>query len=326
MSLFRKPQANKVGLKVLVMGERGCGKSILGLSFPKVFALDSEAGLAMYENNSMFNKNLLQIANTQDFNDITDAIDEIEDIIEEDPNAVKTLVIDSETNFYNNLTDAVLAIEERKAKKKGRDPMDSNVSMRGWGRIKAISSRLSALKIDLSAKGVNIVSVSQMDDVKKKVGDEFVKIGDKPVMQKGSEYHYDIVLKMFVEKNAKGEYIRKAEVLKDRTTVTKVGDIIENPSYEVWREYAESESRNESLDSNLSGSSKTAMRQLAMEDAEENKSNVDKLRKLMGESDEIKSKALELIKKSGIKNPLSPKSDELDKLDAIVSELESMAS
>ncbi len=325
MSLFREPQANKVGLKVLAMGERGSGKSIFGLSFPKVFALDSEAGLAMYENNPNFNQNLLQIANTQDFNDITDAIDEIEDIVEDDPEAVKTLVIDSETNFYNNLTDAVLEIEERKATKKGRDPMDSNVSMRGWGRIKAIGSRLSALKIDLSAKGVNIISVSQMDDVKKKVGDEFVKVGDKPVMQKGAEYHYDIILKIYTEKNAKGELIRKAEVLKDRTTVTKVGDIVENPSYEIWKDYAESKQRTAKIASNLSGNKKTAMTQLAEEDKAV-KSNSDRLKDLMGSSEEIKEKALALIKKAKISNPLNPKADEVDKLDEIVNTLEKMAS
>lgn len=324
MSMFRKPATKLVGAKVLVMGETGVGKSVFALSFPKAYALDSEAGLSHYEN-GVFGANLLGVANTADFNDLSDAIDEIGDMVEEDEGAVGTLIIDSETKIYNNLTDSALTVEEKKARKAGRDVMDSAVSMRGWGRVKAVAQRLSALKIDLSAKGVNIISVSQIDDIKVKNGDNFVKVGEKPVMQKGSEYDYDIVIKLFTEKDATGKTYYKGEIRKDRTGVTQVGQIIDNPSYNVWREYYENRQGAGKITSNLVKDSEKGIQGLEKEDREAEKTTVDKLRELMGKSKAHKTRGLELIKASGVKNPLAPaNAQELKKIEQIVEVLTSL--
>ena len=313
MGLFRKPSTKKLGIKVLLMGEKGVGKSVFALSFPQVYAMDAETGMAFYENHPVYGKNLVAIANTQDFNELQEAIEELMEVEE------GTLVIDSETKFYQNLTDASLQVEEKKARKAGKDVMDSAVSMRGWGRIKSVATRLQNLKIDLSAKGVNVISVSQIDDVKQKMGDTFVKVGEKPVMQKGSEYDYDIVIKLFTEVTATGETVYKGLILKDRTGVTKVNQIVENPSYETWRLFLESRDGAEKIKSNLASDQEKAQKALEEEDAEAEKTVTDKLKEAMAKSDAHKMKALELIKEAKIVNPLAPKdAKELQKLQEIV--------
>jgi AAA domain len=319
VSLFRKPSTKKLGIKILLMGEKGVGKSVFALSFPKVYALDAELGMVFYENHPVYGKNIEAIANTQDFNELQEAIEELMEL--EDG----TLVIDSETKFYQNLTDAVLQLEEKKARKNGRDVMDSAVSMRGWGRIKSVAQRLQNLKIDLSAKGVNVVSISQIDDVKQKVGDQFVKVGEKPVASKGIEYDYDIVLKLFVETDSKGETHYKGLVLKDRTGVTKVNQVIDNPSYETWRLFLESRDGADKIDSNLAKDHDKAIESLEEEDAEAEKTVVEKLKEVMAKSKEHQAKAVEMIKQAKIANPLVPKdAKELKILEKIVETVSEM--
>ncbi|HFK1543446.1 TPA: AAA family ATPase [Bacillus cereus] len=324
MSLFRKPSTKKIGLKVLVMGETGSGKSVFALSFPKVYALDAETGMSWYENHPKWGTNLLGIANTQSHNEMTEAIDEIAEMVEYQEGAVGTLAIDSETKFYQNLTDSALTVEEKKAISKGRDVMDSAVSMRGYGRIKAVATRLQNLKIDVSAKGVNIVSISQIDDIKQKIGEQFVKVGEKPVMQKNSEYDYDIVIKLFAEEDSKGNPIYKGEIKKDRTGITQVGQIVENPSYKNWQAYVESRDGADKIDSNLSKDASKSMKALEKEDAEKEKSLSDVFKELMGKSEAHQKRGIELVREKGIKNPMKPEANEHDALEAIVKELQAI--
>lgn len=232
MSLFRRPQARKVGLKVFVTGNTGSGKSIFGLSFPQVYAIDSEAGLARYEGRE-YGNNIEFIANTQSFKELEGAMKEINKITKDKNHNVGTVVIDSETKFYQNLQETCMSIEENKALKKGTDLMDVGLSIRSWGKIRQISTKLQNMKIDLSTKGVNLISIAQVEDVKEKVGDTFVKVGEKPNANKNIEYDYDIVINLFTEM-ADGKVVYKGEIKKDRTGKTRVGQILENPSYAIW--------------------------------------------------------------------------------------------
>lgn len=236
MSMFRKPSTKRrVGLKVLVTGATGTGKSIFGLTFPKLMALDSEAGLALYEGDAKKAKNLLGIANTQSFKELESAIKEINKEVKKSDHGIGSLLIDSESKFYQNIQETLLTVEEKKAIKNGRDVLDSNISIRSWGKIKQISTKLQNMKIDLSSKGINVISVSQVEDVKEKQGDTFVKVGEKPVASKNIEYDYDIIINLFTVE-VDGKTIYKGEIRKDRTGKTQVGDIIENPTYMIWAE------------------------------------------------------------------------------------------
>lgn len=232
MSLFRKAESSKIGMKLLAYGDSGTGKSTFGLTFPDIAVIDSESGLAHYEDSP----NIKLIANTSSSYDVEDAMDEIEDNLDE----IRTFIIDSETKIYDAMQVSAMEVEEKRAKNKGGNIEDSVVSQRGWGRIKLLNKRLQSLKIQLSSQGVNVVSIAQMDDVKEKRGDSFVKVGEKPNMAKGIQYDYDTVLKLFTEKDVNGNETYKALVEKDRTRVFKKGDIIVNPSYDHWKNYIES--------------------------------------------------------------------------------------
>lgn len=230
---FRKPASKRVGLKVLLKGEPGTGKTISALSFPKIAALDAENGMSLYEGTED-GKNLSLVANTQSYQELDDAILYVEDNHEDDD--IQTVVIDSETKFYENMKETIMEVEERRARQKGRDVLDTNLSIRSWGKIGQIADRLQNLKIDLSSQGVNIVSVTQTSEVKEKQGDNFVVTGHKAEMRKGAEFDYDIVLTLYTEENESGDMKYLARVEKDRSRVFNRGDIIENPRYELWEE------------------------------------------------------------------------------------------
>ena len=234
---FRKARSSKIGGKFLAYGYEGTGKSWFALTFPNVACIDSETGNAHYEgknitlaNGNTYN-NLKIVDNTSDLDDLENDIDEI---MESDD--IQTLDIDSETKFYAAMQVGATEVEERKARRKGGDVDDTVVSQRQWGRIKIINMKLQQAKIDLSSKGKHIVSVAQATEVYEGTGENRKFIGIKPDMHKSVKFDYDTILEFYKEEN--GEDVKYfARVKKDRTNVTKVGQIIENPSYDIWKDY-----------------------------------------------------------------------------------------
>lgn len=229
MIKIEKPGTHKKGLKILVYGDTGTGKTSFALTFPKSLILDTEDGYEWYENTEKA-KNMVGIARSQSFDDLDDLLDQLD----RDSSEYSTFVIDSETKIYENLQEALLDVEERRARKKHRDELDANISQRSWGKIKQISLRLQNEKIRLASQGVNIVSVSQAADVMENSGDTMVKVGEKPDMHKKAKYDYDIKLRLFIKD---GKYY--GEVEKDRTDTYSVGTVLENPSYDNWKERVE---------------------------------------------------------------------------------------
>ena len=229
MALFKKVEETKTALKVLVYGGTGSGKTVFGLSFPDVVAIDSEIGMTHYKNKY---KNLKYILETTSSSDVEEGLDEVIEM--ED---IKTFIVDSETKIYENMQHSALNLAEKRAKQKGQSVDDANISQREWGKIKLITKKLQSAKIMLSSKGVNIVSIAQEKDIKEKKGDTFVVVGNAPDTAKGIEYDYDIVLRFFTEEDKdKNETKYFAKVLKDRTQKYKKGDIIENPSFDNWKD------------------------------------------------------------------------------------------
>lgn len=170
---------------------------------------------------------MIGILDTQSYDDLEDALDQLED----DTNKLDTFVVDSETKIYENIQEALQSVEEARAARKGRDVLDANLSMRSWGKIKQLASRLQNAKIRLASQGVNLISVAQSVDVMEDAGNGTrVKIGEKPNMSKNAAYDYDIVLRLFIKD---GKYYGQVE--KDRTKTVPRGDIIENPSFDIWK-------------------------------------------------------------------------------------------
>ena len=235
---MRKAKASKIGGKFLCYGETGSGKSWFQLTFPDVAVIDSETGVAMYEgedltlNNGKTYNNLVLVDNTSDLDDLEADLDAFLD--GEYDNVVKTLGIDSETKFYGTMQVCATEVEERKARAKGGAVDDAVVSQRQWGRIKIINMKLQQAKIDLSARGIHVVSIAQATDERDKTGEKV--IGIKPDMHKSVKFDYDTVLEFFAKEEKDGVHYY-AKVLKDRTNVTKRGDIIENPCYDIWKPY-----------------------------------------------------------------------------------------
>lgn len=228
MSIFdklRKPNARKKGLKILVYGPTGVGKTLFALSFPRVIAVDSEDGYSWYEGTDKA-KNLLSVLDSQSYDDLEELLDDSEDA----EGKFDTLVIDSETKIYENIQEALQSVEELRASRKGRDVLDANLSVRSWGKIKQLSSRLQNAKLRLASQGVNIVSVAQSADVMEDAGNNTrIKVGEKPDMAKKAPFDYDVVLRLFTKD---GKFYGVVE--KDRTNTYKLGTELENPTYSNW--------------------------------------------------------------------------------------------
>ncbi|WP_252251249.1 AAA family ATPase [Clostridium sp. VAP52] len=231
--MFRKPAKTKIGGKFLVYGFSGEGKSFFGLTFPKIGAIDSETGLAFYEDTDIeiSGKTYNNLAFVDTTSDLDELEEDLDNIIDGDID-IDTLLIDSETKFYNTMDIGATEAEEKKAKLNGK-AVDARSK---WGRIKNINMKFQQAKITASAKGVHVVSTAQgleiTDDDTKKV------IGYKPDAHKSLKFDYDVVLRFYVEEDKKTKERRYfAEVMKDRTNVTKVGQIIENCTYDVWKLY-----------------------------------------------------------------------------------------
>jgi hypothetical protein len=228
MSLFKKAEETKSGLKVLAFGGTGSGKTTYALTFNDIVAIDAEDGMAFYKNNP----NLKYILNTTSADEVEEALEEIEDeLIDE----IKTFCLDSMTKIYENQQLSGLNVAEKRARKKGESIDDANISQREWGKIKLITKRIQATQIMLASKGINVVTIAQQKEVKEKKGDNWVVVGYAPDVSKGLEFDYDIILRFFTEKSKDGEEIYKAEVLKDRTQTYKKNQIIENPTFNNWK-------------------------------------------------------------------------------------------
>lgn len=310
MSLLKKVEETRSGLKVLAFGESGSGKSTFGLSFPEIAGVDSEDGWKWFKGTDIA-KNLKLEAPTTSIEDLEDILNEVEeDLIGE----VKTVLIDSETKFYENQQHSGLNIAEKRARKKGQSAEDANISQREWGKIKLIGKRVQSRKITLASLGINIVSIAQEKEKKEKKGENWVTIGYEPDTGKGLPYDYDIVLRLLKPKAKDG--IFKAEVLKDRTKVFKFGDIIENPSYELWRDVVEGKS-----DKKIH---KLDFKEDIKKDEKAMESEVEKLGNLIEEfksslkkaDKETKVKVVAKAKELGVENPLT--CTDIDKIKELI--------
>lgn len=233
MSLFKKPEEVKSGLKFLIYGATGTGKTWFALSFPEIVGIDTEDGWARYINKPI-GKNIKHILTSSSATDLEDALDEID---EELVDNIKTFVLDSYTKIYENQQFALQNLAERRARRKGGDVEDTGMSVRDWGKLKLNTKKIQATQLMLASKGVNIVNVAQEADIKEKKGDTFITVGYKPDSSKGIEYDYDVVLRFTAEDDKKNKTVNyKAEVLKDRTGTFKKYDIIENPSFDMWED------------------------------------------------------------------------------------------
>ena len=173
--------------------------------------------------------------------------DELND--EETLKTFDTIVIDSGTKLYENMQSAAYEVAESRARKQRSkgvdiDLDDINISQRDWGHIKRWNQQLATSYILFSEMGKwCVVTAHQKDEMrdatkaeKKALGVDKIKIGEIPDLAKKAEHDFDIVIQTFTEETDDGETVYKAKILKDRTGVTKRGDILENISFDIWKD------------------------------------------------------------------------------------------
>lgn len=319
MGLFKKVKEVKSGVKILVFGATGVGKTLFGLSFDngKICAIDSEDGMAFYKGKY---PNLEYILNTTSSDEVEEALDEIE---EELMDEISTFILDSETKIYENMQHSALNIAEKRARQKGQSVEDAGISQREWGKIKLINKRMQAAKIKLASQGINVISVAQQKDIKEKKGDNWITVGYAPDSAKGFEYDYDIVLRLFTEKDSKtNKEVYKAEVYKDRTQTYEKGAVIENPSYKNWKDVIEGRSNlnTEVIDFKKDIVKDENKMQSELEELDELLGQFKKDMKLIDKS--LQAKVVAYSKEIGVDNPL--KCSDLDKMNQLVDFIKSL--
>ena len=241
----KEERLGHVGGKVCVYGGQGTGKSTFAGTFPRINLVDSEDGQTYYLAD---NPNILNILPTTSASEVQEALDELND--ESMLTEFDTVVVDSGTKLYSNMQSAAYEIVESRAKKqklKGKnvDLDDLNLSQRDWGHIKRWNQQLATTYISMSNMGKWAVVTAHEKDITKEVkkanGEtQRIVIGQTPDLATRAEHDFDIVLRLYTEKDASGDIKFLAEVKKDRTNVTKVGEILESPTFELWRERWES--------------------------------------------------------------------------------------
>lgn len=321
-SLLRKKQERKQGLKILVYGVNGSGKSVYGLGFPEVAILDAEAKVGVYESSEKHGKNIVAVADTSNY---YDTLDVFEEVIK--TKGCKTLMVDSETYVYEAMQVSAMEVEEERAKKKGGDPTDSAISVRGYGKIKLNTARLRGLKAQASSNGITLIVTAHKEDIMQKVGADSVKVGEKPALRKNSEHEYDVVLRFFKEKDlVTGKMKYKAEVEKDTTETFEVGTIIENPCYEnTFKEYIEKTKKLDTISSSYDKTIKSTMDTMTSEakDFDELVLEFETLFKALKDKDANNLKVIkDLLAKNNITSYKKPEC--FDNLKVVVDELKKM--
>ena len=235
---FIKAEKVKTGGKFLFFGEEGTGKSLALLTFPKIAAMDSEAGLSFYigkdiEIDGKIYNNLELVDRTADLDTLEENLDSFLDGEFEE---IETFGIDSETKFFGTMQVAAMEVEENRARRDGKDPDTQTISMQQRGRMKLINLKLQQAKISLSARGTHVVSLAQeVPKYASTSGNSMKVIGVKPDMHNSVPFDYDVIIQFFKEEQNDGSYKYYGRIIKDRTQVTKVGEVIENITYDIWK-------------------------------------------------------------------------------------------
>ena len=296
MSLFEKPTKKTAGMKVLAYGFEGTGKTLFALSFPDIILIDTEAGSTFYLGGKE-GENVKGVLRTQGYKKYEEALSEV--ARDWDKLEMQTLVTDSVTKLRQNLSDTIINVDIKRNKRNGMADaeLNSNLSMRSWGKIGEISKRHQNIKIDLS-NNVNIVDIAQAKEIK---DDNQNVIDIRPDMDKSSPYDYDLKLFLFTKKDSDGTMKFYARVDKDRTLKYKTGDIIENPSFKLWSNtLGDSDDR---VETNYSDDQKQDEEAYAEEVEKDNQTIQERLAEFSGSlSAEDKKKFTDLLSENKITN------------------------
>lgn len=224
------------GTRILVYGEAGTRKTRFALTFPKNAYINSDQGGDDYYDE--FRDNLAFVSDSITFTEVLDDVDEIESNLDD----IDTITVDSWTKIYENQQHVALRVVEQRAIKNNRLKEGEGLSPKEWGVIKLNAEKLASKLLGFKRDGKTVIVIAEGKDETEAFVDaqgntNRKKIGITPNAQKDFDFDFDIVLEMV--RDPKTKKTQGARVLKDRLGVAQEGDLIENPSYEIWAEAIE---------------------------------------------------------------------------------------
>ncbi|MBX6362190.1 MAG: AAA family ATPase [Acidobacterium ailaaui] len=219
-----KPEKRQEGVKFLVYGEAGSGKTPFALTFPNQMNIDSDSGTIFYSN-----ENVLVNSDALSLTDLNSDLDELE-MEEELFDKIETFVVDSITRFHENQQHAALNVAEQRARNNGRSAEAEGLSYREYGKIKLKYDSFYQRMMRYAKQGKNLVFVAEQKDKTENINGQPVKVGVMPNMQKDSEFDFDVVIRTYDK-----DGVSYGVVIKDRTGTFKRGEEIEEPKFEHWK-------------------------------------------------------------------------------------------
>lgn len=222
---FVKPEKKREGIKFLIYGETGSGKTPFGLSFPNQALIDSDSGTNFYDD-----KNVKLTSSTLSFKELNSDLDDLE-LEEELLEEIETFNIDSVTRFHENLQHAAMKVVEQRARKNNRLLESEGLSFKEYGNIKLQYDKFFARMMTFAKQAKNLVFIAEQKDKTENRNGTPIKVGVMPNMQKESEYDFDVVVRTY---NKDGKPF--GLIVKDRTGTYTVGEEIEKPSYDNWKD------------------------------------------------------------------------------------------
>ena len=246
---FQKATSVQKKIKLLLYGDWGTGKTVVGLSFPRVALIDTEGSADLYGPGRQVHWGTVpeyDVLRTKSFEEILDALDAIK---ADAGRNWQTLIIDPATVVWQVLQDAgQLAAETRASQRGNYDASNVALTQRDWGTIKR---KLYRAMIDMVNLPVNVILTAHLKDVTEQRGSgqnmTAVKVGEKPDAEKKTPYWFDVVVKMETRKDAQGETTHGGVIEKDRSGLFRVGQWVPNLQYSHFAPILEAYSQGETV-------------------------------------------------------------------------------
>jgi hypothetical protein len=211
--MFTKATSVNKKLKVLVYGASGSGKTHFALTFPKPAVIDTEGGTELFSDRFDFD-----VLRTKDFNEVLKAV--------ETASGYETVVIDPVTVLWQVIMEAGQIAAENRQRAKNRNPDEATLTPRDWGVIKR---KVNALYTRLVNMPCHVVVAGRIKDINEQRGNEVTKVGERVDAEKSTEYLFDIIVKLQVDKDGK----RWGIIEKDRSGKLQ-GKRIQDPSFATF--------------------------------------------------------------------------------------------
>lgn len=214
--MFQPAKKVKKSLKIVVYGDKGVGKTLFALNAPgKKAVIDTENGTDWYAEDFDFD-----VIKTRLYSEVRAAVK----YIEQNPGKYDVLIIDPITNVYQTLIDAARQTAENRAKRKGRDAENANLTQGDWGVIK---QKFRSLITDLCNLPCHTVITGWMADVYEGEGDNRRKVGTKVDADKKIEHQPDVIIRLEVDRDG----TRYGVIEKDRTRTYQTGQRVKEISF-----------------------------------------------------------------------------------------------